>query len=94
MPDNEVHGPLSLLGILIAGVVQSASASRIRGAERRARWEAARAEHQARLRRQQWYSLVQQQLARGSAGDASADQAMAALRGSGGRVSKQDEEYF
>ena len=94
MREDDVQGPLSLLAILIVGIMDAFSASRVRGAEGRARRQAARAEHRARIQRQQWYDLTQRQMSRGSAGDASPDDARAALRGVGGRASRHDDEFF
>ena len=62
--------------------------------EARLRREAARAEHAARVQRQQWFELMQKQMARGTAGDATAEEAVAALHGSGGNSSTHDKEFF
>ena len=94
MSDNHNASLGSMLGLVIVGLLQSVSGSSVRRAKRRARREAAHAEHKARLQRQQWFALMQKQMARGSAGDASPDEARAALRGSGGRASKLDKEFL
>lgn len=68
------------------------------GAARRARTRAERealeAERKALAQHQKWLDTVTNQMARGKAGDASPEEAAAALRGRGGRPNKLDDKWF
>jgi hypothetical protein len=86
--------PGGMIGLLLATALRSVSGLGSRGAERRARRQAEHDERMARRQRQQWLELVQRQMARGRAGDASQQDAITALRGRGGRSSKLDREFF
>jgi len=55
---------------------------------------AAETERKALAQHQKWLQAVTNQMARGKAGDASPEEAAAALRGRGGRPNKLDEKWF
>jgi hypothetical protein len=68
------------------------------GAARRARAQAEQdaraAEREVRAQHEKWLKMVEQQMARGRAGDASQQEAQAALSGRGGRPNELDDRWF
>lgn len=80
-------GLVLLVLVYLLYVVRFSAAARLRRRE-------LRAEQAARRQRRAWLEIVKQQMAYGSAGDASREEARAALSGRGGRASKFDEEFF
>lgn len=91
-------GIFTIFGILIGGLLEASEASRLRGVEKRARAravkDARKAERASQAQRQRGLDEVRRQMARGDAGDATQEDARAALRGSGGRRSELDDRWF
>jgi hypothetical protein len=95
---NDAPGPITFAAILISGIFSIfwsiARTGFVWGARARARGRARADERTSRRRQQQWLDGVRRQKARGEAGDATQDEARAALRGRGGRQSELDERFF
>jgi hypothetical protein len=91
-------GILTILATFIVGVWELMAAGRKRRAEAQAAKQAERTrradERAARAQLQQWREMVERQMSRGHAGNASAEEAAAALRGRGGRVSPLDDRWI
>jgi hypothetical protein len=91
-------GPLSLLGMLVAGLVECATgvwnAEKARSDRAQAARKALEDERASRAQQRQWYEAVARQQARGHAGFASEAEARAALSGRGGRPSNLDGRKF
>jgi hypothetical protein len=66
------------------------------GAGRRsqARWKAREDQRASQAQQKKWLEQVSRQMARGTAGDASQEDARAALQGRGGKPSDLDDKWF
>jgi hypothetical protein len=90
---NEVRGPLTILAEAIVTATQGASLSwQARRLARAAELQARIEERRARERRRRWREVVEKQMSRGDAGDATEAQARAAL--SGKRPNPLDQRKF
>jgi hypothetical protein len=91
-------GLFSIFGELVGGL-WNLGAQTMRDAETlstqaNAARAARAAERASRMQQQKWLDDVRRQNARGKAGNASPEDAAAALRGRGGRPNKLDNEWF
>jgi hypothetical protein len=95
---QDAPGPLTILAQAYIAIRQAAEASRIkaeaRDAARRARRQTESNERIQREQRRQWFEQVQRQNVRGHAGNATQEEARAALRGRGGRPNPLDDRWF
>ena len=91
-------GPLTALVQMYIAIRQRAEAKRVeaeaRDAARLARRQMENSERIQQEQRRQWRELVERQNVRGHAGNATPDEARAALRGRGGRANPLDDRWF
>jgi hypothetical protein len=79
-----------VIGLWLRARARKAQAQAQRLAEQQAREN----ERKAKDQRRKWLEHVRKQMARGEAGDASQEDARAALRGRGGRPNPLDDQFF
>ena len=91
-------GFLTILGGFVGDLWQYSAIARERKQQEKLQKQAMRdarvAERESRAQQERWLEIVQQQNARGNAGDAEEADAVDALRGSGGRRSNLDDRWF
>jgi hypothetical protein len=96
MPEDRILG--RMVGDLIAGSIGEGVRlwrwGRAVSARNRAVADARAGDRQARRQRRQWFDLVERQRVRGHAGNATQEEARAALRGRGGRPNPLDDRWF
>jgi hypothetical protein len=95
---QDAPGPLTIIAQVFVGLHQMSKAKKAeaeaRQAEDRARRQMQKAEREAEARLKEWREIVEQQKSRGRAGFAGEAEAVAALRGRGGRASPLDGRKF
>jgi hypothetical protein len=95
---QDAPGPLTILVQAYIAIRQAAEANRIkaeaREAERLASRQSRNNDRIQREQRRQWLEMVERQNIRGHAGNATPEEARAALRGRGGRPNPLDDRWF